>query len=137
MLRQVSIHHVGHQTTLQMELEAPRLARVGLSLKLEGGQVVARFSSADPAGLGILQAAAPELQASLADRGLKLAQVEFASHGQGMDPEASKGGAPSQQGGREDGREPRGPRKAGGGRCVPRGAGVGARGGGRSTDYLA
>lgn len=87
MLRGLCVNQVGSQTSLRMELSTPRLARIGIEMRVEGGRLSARLQVPDLAGREILRASASELAAGLGQRGIDVEAIqvdlehEAANHG--------------------------------------------------------
>jgi len=96
VMRGISVHQLGNQTTLKMELSTPRLSRVELDLSVESGRLNARFHVPDLAGRELLRSSVAELAAGLGARGVEVEaiQVELAPQ------EAARGKGGQRQEGR-------------------------------------
>lgn len=76
LLRKVTLEQVGNEVTLRLELDSPRLSRLGLDLSLRAGRLHASFNAADRETCDLVRHAAGNLQAALEGRGLPGAQIE-------------------------------------------------------------
>jgi len=98
MLRGLCINQLGAQTSLRMELSTPRLARVGIEMRVEAGRLSTRFRVPDLAGREILRASASELAAGLDQRGIDVEAIqvdlegEAAQDGRSGDRDQGRGG---------------------------------------------
>jgi Flagellar hook-length control protein FliK len=98
MLRNVSVHRLGDRTDLRLQIETRRMPTLGLSLRLDGGKLQARFNVPDRAGQDLLRSMAPELMAALETKGLKVNEIQ-------VEGDAGPAERQGQAGGRHDQRQ--------------------------------
>ena len=95
MLRNVSVHRLGDRTDLRLQIATRRMPALGLSLRLDGGKLRARFSVPDQAGQDLLRSLAPKLVAALETKGLQVNEIQ-------VEGDAGPAGSQGQAGGRHD-----------------------------------
>jgi hypothetical protein len=84
--------------TVQLKVKAGDLGEISLSLREEGGTLVARMEGANPLAQQALKDAAPQLAAAFREEGQPLARLELG----GQDPGRSATDQGRQSGGRTD-----------------------------------
>jgi hypothetical protein len=83
ILRQAQVVSLDGGAGLHLELETPRLARVGLDLRLDGGRIEARFVASTAEECSLLRSGVGSLEAALRARGLEVGSVRVALAGEG------------------------------------------------------
>jgi flagellar hook-length control protein FliK len=75
MVRSISIHRLGDQTRLRMEVSTPRLRRLTVALQIQAGRLHARLGVQGEVERELLRGATEELENGLRQRGIEVAAM--------------------------------------------------------------